>query len=109
MSRNSRSYARAALVAAWLTIPAAAHAQTSGAERSLMNRVGVELRAQVVTHQPGSTRRTTGDSEGSRALLGTVGASRFDGLETGETGPGYPTREEALLGHRARPKARNEN
>ena len=41
MSRNSRSYARAALVTAWLSIPAAAYAQTSGAERSLMNRVGV--------------------------------------------------------------------
>jgi hypothetical protein len=97
------------MVAAWLSIPAAAHAQTSGAERSLMNRVGVELRGPVVTHQSGSTAWTNGEPDGSQALLGTVGAMPFAGSETAATGSGFPTLEQALLGQRARPKARDEN
>lgn len=109
MSRNSRSYAGAALLAAWMSIPAMVHAQTSAAERSLMNRVGPEPRSQVGEHQPASTRGTADQSQASRALLGTVGAIRFAGSETGLADSGLRTPEQALLGQPARPKTRKEN
>jgi hypothetical protein len=109
MSRNSRSYAGAALLAAWMSIPAMAQAQTSAAERGLMNRVGPNLRSQVGEHQPASTRGTGDQSQASRALLGTVGPIRFAVSETGTAVSGFPAPEQALLGQPARPKPRKEN
>jgi hypothetical protein len=109
MSRNPRSYAGAALLAALMSIPAMAHAQTSAAERSLMNRISPEPRSQVGEHQPASTRGTGDQSQASRALLGTVGAIRFARSETGVADSGFPTQEQALLGQPARPKPRKEN
>lgn len=109
MLKNSRSYAGAALLAACMSIPAMAHAQASAAERSLMNRVGPEPRAPVGEHQPASTRGTDDRSQAPRALLGTVGAIRFAGPETGAADSGFPTPEQALLGQTVRPKTRKGN
>ena len=104
MSRNSRSYAGAALLAAWMSIPVMAHAQTSAAERSLMNQVRLEPRSQVGEHQQASPEGRSDQSQASRALLGTVGAIPFAGSEMEATGPGFPTPEQMLLGQPARPK-----
>ena len=109
MSRNSRGYAGAALLAAWMSIPAMAHAQASAAERSLMNRVGPESRTLVGEYQPASTRGTDDQSQASRALLGTVGAIRLAGPETRTAESGFPTPEQALLGQTVRPKTRKGN
>lgn len=109
MSRNSRSYAGAALLAACMSLPAMAHAQTSAAERSLMNRVGPDPRSLVGEHQPASTRGTDDQSQASRALLGTVGPIRFAGPETGTADSGFPTPEQALLGRTVRPKTHKGN
>lgn len=109
MSRNSRSYAGTALLAACMSIPAMAHAQTSAMERSLMNRVGPEAPSLVGVHQPASTRGTDGQSQASRALLGAVGAIQFAGPETVTADPGFPTSEQALLGQMVRPKTRKGN
>jgi len=108
MSRNSRRYAGAALVAAWISIPAAAHAQTSAVERSLMNRIGPEARAPVGEYRPAWTRGAGDQSQGSRALLGTVGAIRLARAEPGAAGSGSPTPVEALLGQPARLKTHHE-
>ena len=86
MSRNSRSYAVTALLAACMSILATAHAQTSAMERSLLNRVGPEAPSLVGVHQPASTRGTHGQSQASRALLGAVGAIQFAGPETVNSG-----------------------
>ncbi len=109
MSMNSRSYAGAALLAAWMSIPAMVHAQTSATERSLMNRISPELRSQVGEHQPAATRGTGDQSQASRALLGTAGTIRFAVSETGAADSGFPTPEQALLGQPARPRTRKEN
>lgn len=109
MSKNSRSYAGAALLAACMSIPAMAQAQTSAGDRSLMNRVGLESRSQVGERHPASIRGTGDQSQASRALQGTVGAIRFAGLETEAADSGLPTPEQALLGQPARPKTRNES
>lgn len=110
MSTNSRSYAGAALLAAWMSIPAMVHAQTSATERSLMNRTSPVPPGQVGDYyQPASPRGTGDESQASRALLGTVGAIRFAGSDTGAAGSGFPTPEQALLGQPARPATRKEN
>jgi hypothetical protein len=106
MSRISRSYAGAALLVACMAIPAMARAQTSTAERILMNRVGPELRVQVGAHQPGATRKLGDQSLASRALLGTVDTMRLDVSESGAATWRFPTAEQALLGQPARAKAR---
>jgi hypothetical protein len=102
MSRNSRSYAGAALLAAWISIPAVAQAQASTAERSLMNHVGWDPRSHTGEHQPASSLGTGEQSPGSRALRNTVGAIRFIGSETGAADSGSPTPEQALLGQSRR-------
>lgn len=109
MSLNSRSYAGAALLAASMSIPAMAHAQVGVAERSLMNRVGLEPRSQTSVHQPGSAPGSGYESQASRALQGTVVAIRFAGSETAMADSGVPTAEQALLGQAPRPKTRKEN
>lgn len=108
MLKNPRSYAGAALLAVSVLIPAIAHAQTSAAERSLMNRVGYEFGIQVGERQSASTRGPGHQSQASRALLGTVGTSPFAGLEPAAIS-GFPTPEQALLGRLARPKTHDEN
>lgn len=105
----SRGYAVAALLAASMSIPAMVHAQTSAAERSLMNRVGLEPRSGLGEPQPASTLGTGGPSQASRALLGTVGTIRLAGLEAGAAESGVPAPEQALLGRFARPKPRSQN
>ena len=107
MSRNSRSYTGTALLVAWVSIPAMMHAQTSATERSLLNRISPELRSQVGEQQP--TLGPGNQSQASRALLGTVGAIRFAGSETGSADSALLTVEQALLGQPARPKTRKEN
>lgn len=107
MLRNSRSYAGAALLAMLMSIPAMAQAQTSTAERGLMNWVGLELRSQLGGH-PAATGDTGDQLQGSRALLGAVTPIWFVASETG-TEPGFSTPEQALLGQPARPRTRKEN
>jgi len=109
MSRNLRSYAGAALLAAWMSIPAMMHAQTNATERSLMNRISPEPRTLVGEHQPASTRRADDQSQASRALLGTTDAIWSAGPRTGTAHSGLPTPEQALLGQAARPKTRSGN
>ena len=108
MSSNSRRHAGAALFAAWISIPAVAHAQTSAVERSLMNRIGPEARAPVGEYRPASTRGAGDQSQGSRALLGTVAAIRLAEAEPGAADSGFPTPSEALLGQPSRPKTQQE-
>jgi hypothetical protein len=106
MSRHSRGYTAAALLAALMAIPAMAQAQTSVAEKSLMNRVGREARDQAGQHQP-VARGGTGDrSQASRALLGTVGAVGFAAREAEGAYSGSPGSEQALLGRPARSTTR---
>ena len=81
MSRNSRSFTGTALLAALMSIPAMAHAQTSSAEKSLMNRVSPDPQSQIGEHQPVSTRGAGDQSLASRALQGTVGAIQFTGWD----------------------------
>lgn len=109
MSRNSRTYTGAALLVAWMSIPAIMHAQTGAAERSLMNRVGLELRSQAREQGPAATRGPGDQSQAPRALLGTVGTIRFAGWETGAADSGFQTPEQALLGRPGRAKTRNED
>jgi hypothetical protein len=87
-----------------MSIPVMAHAQTSAAERSLMNQVRLEPRSQVGEHQQASRGGRSDQSQASRALLGTVGASPFAGSEMEATGSGFPTPEQLLLGQPVRPK-----
>jgi hypothetical protein len=109
MSRNSRKYAGAALLAALMSIPVVAQAQTSAAERSLMNQVDTKSPSQVGEHDRASTLETGDQSQASRALLGTVAATRFAGAEARAADSGFPTPELVLLGHSIRPKAGKEN
>lgn len=109
MSRISRSYAGAALLVACMAIPAMAQAQTSSADRALMNRVGPELRGQVGAQHPGATRKVGDQSLASRALLGTVDAMRLDVSDSGAGAWRFPTAEQALLGQPARAKIRKED
>jgi lactam utilization protein B len=109
MSRNSRSYTGAALVVAWMAIPAVVHAQRTVAERSLMNQAGSELRSEIGAQQPVETDGVGDHSQGSRALLGTVDAIRLDVSEPGVTDYGFPTAEQALLGRSAAANLRRES
>jgi hypothetical protein len=109
MSRSSRSFAGAALLAAWMSIPAMAQAQSSAAEQSLMNRVGPGLHYQAGEHQPASTRGTGDQSQAARALLGTVSPISLAGSETGAADSRFPVPEHALLGQPPRPRTRKEN
>jgi hypothetical protein len=109
MSRHSRSFTSTALLAALVSIPAMVHAQTSVAEKSLMNRVSPDLPRQVGEHYPISTRESGDQSLASRALLGTVGAIQLTEWDIGVAHSGDPTPEQALLGQPARSKTRDEN
>ena len=109
MSRNSRSYAGAALLTAWLAIPATAQAQTSAAERSLMNQVGPALRGQIGVQQLIATGGAGEQMQASQALQGTVGAIRLPVSETGAADAAFPTAEQALLGQVTRARTRKEN
>lgn len=109
MRNKSRSFAGAALLAAWMSIPASAYAQTSAGERSLMNRISPEFPSQAGERRPASASETGDYSQASRALLGSVDAIRFARSDTGAADPGFPTPEQALLGQPARRKTRHEN
>jgi hypothetical protein len=104
MLSKSRNHAGAALLAAWISIPAMVEAQATAAEQGLMNRVGPELPRPLGEH-PASAARA-GDDHGlaSRALLGTGGAIRFGGGERVVADLGSPSPEQALRGQAARPK-----
>jgi hypothetical protein len=109
MSRISRSYAGAAFLVACMAIPAMGQAQTSSADRALMNRVGPELRGQVGAQRPGATRKVGDQSLASRALLGTVDASPLVVSEPDAADTRFPTAEQALLGRLDRARVRKED
>jgi hypothetical protein len=109
MSRTSRSYAGAALVVAWMAIPALVQAQTGVAERGLMNLIVPDLTSQVSEQEPAATPETGEPSQASRALLGAVGPVGFAASEKAEVADvGFPTAGQALLGRPTRPQTRKE-
>ena len=111
MSRNSRSYAGAALLAAWMSIPAMVHAQTSATERSLLNRISPDPRSQVGEHQPGMDPRDRRPVAGFPSALGHSrcdsvrrvrnrgGGFRFSDPGTGAARPAGPADPKGELTH----------
>jgi hypothetical protein len=104
MSSNSRSYAGVVLLAACMSIPSMAQAQASTAEQGLMNRVGLGLPSVFNEQEPGATRPLSGQTQSSRALLGTIQPVRVRVSEDFS----LLTSEQALLGQPARVKTREE-
>ncbi len=98
MSTESRSWMRAALVAAGMMVPVLAEAQTRG-ERGMLNQIVPEFRMGAAVDQQKVGFRAVDRSEGDRALLGIIPQASVSGERArgGEKSKGW-SGEAALLG-----------